>query len=133
MSSSILLGAVLAWAAILVLAILNGIARETLLVPAIGETAARAASGLVLASLVYLVAYVAIPYIGAVSVAQAWAIGLLWTMMTLVFEFGFGFAQHKRASELREAYTFRRGNLWPLVLLMTLIAPWLVARVQAGP
>jgi hypothetical protein len=31
---------------------------------------------------------------------------------------------------LLDAYTFQGGNLWPLVLVTTLIAPWLGARIR---
>ena len=52
-------------------------------------------------------------------------------MLTLVFEFSFGrLAQHKTWAELMEAYTFKGGNIWPLVLVATFIAPWLAARVR---
>lgn len=130
----VLLGATLAWIAILILAILNGVVRETLLAPAMGAAAARAWSGLVLSALVLLVAYVAIPYLGDITAAQARGIGALWTAMTLVFEFAFGLGvQHKPLSELLAAYTFGNGNLWPLVLVMTLVSPWLALHMHASP
>jgi hypothetical protein len=46
-----------------------------------------------------------------------------------LFEFGFGLAQGKPWSELLAAYTFKDGNLWPVVLLAVLVAPYLCLRV----
>jgi hypothetical protein len=55
-------------------------------------------------------------------------VGLLWLLLTLAFEFGFGLAQQKSWAELMEAYTFKGGNIWPLVLVAAFISPWLSAR-----
>lgn len=49
---------VVAWLAILVLAVLNGFLREAVLLPRLGRTAAYLASGLVLSALIVLVACV---------------------------------------------------------------------------
>ena len=56
---------------------------------------------------------------------------MLWLCLTLTFEFSFGrFVQHETWSTLFEAYTFKDGNLWPLVLVVTALAPLLAARVR---
>jgi hypothetical protein len=58
-------------------------------------------------------------------------IGILWLILTLVFEFGFGhFLQHKTWPQLLKAYTFQEGNLWPLVLIVTTLAPLLAAYLR---
>jgi hypothetical protein len=67
------------------------------------------------------------------NVAQAFAVGAFWLALTLVFEFGFGrFVQGKPWSDLLDAYTFARGNLWPLVLLVILLSPPVVHRLRAA-
>ena len=38
--------------------------------------------------------------------------------------------QHKAWADLFSAYTFQGGNLWPLVLAVTLLAPWVAARLR---
>jgi hypothetical protein len=38
--------------------------------------------------------------------------------------------QHKSWAELLQAYTFRDGNIWPLVLLVTVLAPVLAWRLR---
>jgi hypothetical protein len=120
-----------AWLAILVLAVLNGAAREALLAPALGRTAALVASGLLLSALILLVAFAAIGRLRPVTARAAWQVGALWLALTLLFEFGFGaLVQHKSWAELLQAYTFRDGNIWPLVLLVTVLAPVLAWRLR---
>ncbi|KPK73740.1 MAG: hypothetical protein AMJ84_01630 [Acidithiobacillales bacterium SM23_46] len=125
------LKALVAWLGILTLAIANGGFREGLLLPALGRFVAQVLSGIMLASFIFLAALVAVRWIGRLRAAQYWTVGLYWLVLTLVFEFGFGlWVQHKDWSELLAAYTFQGGNIWPVVLLATLVAPWVAARVQ---
>jgi len=111
------------WGGILVLAFANGALREGLLLPLVGKRAAFAASGLLLAVVVLVVAYLAAPWMGIRTGAQAAVVGAGWLLMTVAFECGLGLAQGKRWTELQAAYRFRDGNLWSLVLLATACAP----------
>ena len=131
MAPGVLLKAVTLWLAVLALAMANGIAREKALVPALGSFAALVASGIILSGCVFLVALAAAPWYGRLSSAQWLGVGGLWLAMTLAFEFGFGrLVQHKTWTELLEAYSFKGGNMWPLVLLVVLLAPWAAARLR---
>lgn len=126
-----LLKASAVWFAILVLAVLNGTLREKVLVPAWGGFAGLLLSGVILSAGVFLAALLSAPWYGARSSRDWLLLGAFWLLLTLGFEFGFGrVVQHKTWQTLFEAYTFRDGNLWPLVLLMTLLAPWLAARLR---
>ena len=123
--------AVLVWLAILVLAIANGALREAYLLPAWGRPAGLVASGVLLSLAILAAAFVALPWLAASSTARAWRIGCAWLLMTLAFEFGFGaLVQHRTLDEMLAAYTFRDGNLWPLVLLVTLLPPVLALRAR---
>jgi hypothetical protein len=128
---SVWLKAFALWIAILILAILNGTLREKALIPAMGSFNAYLASGAILSGCIVAVACFAAPWCGQLSSAQWLAVGVFWLLLTLAFEFGFGhLVQHKSSTDLLEAYTFKGGNLWPLVLLATLISPWLAARLR---
>jgi hypothetical protein len=119
------------WAVILVLAILNGALREGVLIPTFGTFSALIISGLSLSLLILAVAFVAAPGLSALSARGYWLVGLSWLILTLAFEFSFGvFVQHKALSELLQAYTFKGGNLWPLVLASTLVSPRLAASLR---
>jgi hypothetical protein len=116
--------ALVAWLLILCLAVANGALREAVLTPAFGKTAGLVLSGALLSLLVVVVAYGLVRAIGSLAIPQALGIGLLWLCLTVAFEFGFGwYVQHKSRDELLEAYTFQDGNIWPVVLVITLIAP----------
>lgn len=126
-----ILKSVLVWVAILVLAVLNGVLRESFLLPAVGARAALPASGILLSLCIAGVACAAAPWFGRLSAAAYWAMGAWWLSLTLVFEFAFGYLyQHKSWRVLLEAYTFEGGNIWPVVLAVTLVSPWLGARIR---
>jgi len=123
------LKAFILWFAILVLAMLNGILREIALVPAMGSFGAFIVSGVILSACIFTVAFLAAPWYGRLPSADWLLVGLFWLLLTLAFEFGFGrLLQHKSWVDLFEAYTFKGGNIWPLVLVAILIAPWLMAK-----
>lgn len=126
-------GALLAWLAILALAFLNGGLRELVLVPRLGLPAALVLSGLLLCTCILAVALACIPRLGPLDRTQWLGMGLLWLLLTLGFEFGFGrMVQGRSWPELLAAYRFRDGNLWPAVLVFTLFAPLLAARLRGG-
>ncbi len=117
------------WLLILLLAILNGGLRETVLFPQFGNPAAQLISGALLIGCILVVSYLLVPRLGAVSRPQLGGIGVLWLVLTLVFEFGFGvLVQGKSWRDLLAAYAFHGGNIWPVVLLIIVAAPFLVGR-----
>ncbi len=123
--------AALFWIAILAFAIVNGALRESFLIPSMGSFAGLIVSGILLSTCIFLVAWIAAPWYGSLAAHQWIGIGLFWLLLTLIFEFGFGrYVQHKTWDELLDAYTFQGGNIWPLVLVATGIAPWIVAKVR---
>ena len=119
-----------AWLAILVLAVLNGIFREAVLLPNLSRPGAYLVSGSLLAALSVVVAISLGRWMRLKSASQALAIGTLWLGLTLAFEFGFGLVQGHTWPQMLEAYTFRDGNIWPLVLVAVLLAPLIGYRVR---
>lgn len=124
--------ALMAWALILVLAIANGGLREAVLIPNLGRTLGFFLSGLWLSCLIVLVAYLTASWVGARSVRAQALVGLGWLIATLVFEFSFGLLQGMPFADILEAYTFKDGNIWPLVLAVTALAPWVAAKLRRG-
>jgi hypothetical protein len=119
------------WAAILVMAFANGILREAVLIPSLGRTLGLVLSGLLLSCLILLTAYVSLPWLGIRGSGELIAVGLAWLALTLVFEFSFGLSRGRPLSEILEAYTFKDGNIWPVVLLITALSPWLAGTFRA--
>ena len=123
--------AILIWLIILVLANLNGAAREVWLIPRLGEPAGRVASTVALAGIVVLLTWLAIRWIGPASRSDAMRIGVLWLGLTLAFEFLVGhYVLRQPWTALLEDYDISRGRVWPLALLVVLLAPVLAARLK---
>ena len=124
------LKALIIWAGILVLAVTNGILRESVLIPGLGTPAALVLSGLLLSALIIGVTYVSLPWLQISRPVQFWLVGFGWLALTLVFEFSFGIWQGKSWPVLLEAYTFKGGNIWPVVLAITALAPYIAAKLR---
>ncbi len=59
-----------------------------------------------------------------ISYSEALAVGLLWLILTIVFEFGFGHFIDKASWEsLLSDYNIFTGHLWGLFLITILITP----------
>jgi len=128
----LLLTSSLAWLLILCLAMANGALREAVLIPSFGRSFGLVMSGVLLSLLIALVAYAFVRSRKRLSPAQGMFVGGFWLLLTLVFEFAFGrLVQHKSWPELLDAYTFKDGNIWPVVLLVTLVAPYIAAVVRS--
>lgn len=119
------------WVVILVLAIVNGVLRETILTPKMGQVSGLTTSGIILSFTVICVAYLTLPWLGSNEVKPLVAIGLCWLIFTVAFEFLFGLLQGKSFSLLLHAYYFKDGNIWPIVLLTTAAAPYIASKLKA--
>jgi hypothetical protein len=129
----LLLRSLLAWLVILGLAIANGVLREEILIPALGKPGGLILSGVLLSMLIVLVAYGLVCFTRGLTASSSLMTGVLWLILTLAFEFSFGrYVQHKSWAELLDAYAFKEGNIWPVVLVVTLLAPYLALRLRAA-
>ena len=118
------------WLVIMFFAMANGLFREAVLTPVLGVAPGLLLSGLLLCGLVFLVTFLFLPWLGTRVPAHLLMIGLGWLVLTLVFEFAFGLRAGKTLPELLGAYTFKDGNIWPVVLVVTVISPWLTAKLR---
>jgi hypothetical protein len=120
----------LIWLAIIPLAILNGGLRDKIINPLIGEKYGLPLSAISLCLLIFLLCWFCIPQIGKGRAKKYRIIGLLWILLTVLFETGFGLLLGKSWTKLMNIYDVTTGNLWVLVVLFTGIAPWLVAKMR---
>ena len=116
------------WLAILLLASVNGAVRDLIVAPRIGDTLARAISTLILCTVVLLVAWLSIRWIGPRTNRQALGIGLCWLALTLTFEVGAARLSGKPWSVVLADYAVLRGRIWVLVPIVTFLAPRWVGR-----
>lgn len=116
------------WFAFVPVAILNGIVREAWYQPRVGELAGHQISTVIAAIAFFLLAsYLLRDAAAKASVGTLLAAGLLLSLMTAAFDFGFGYYVDGRTlSWLLQDYNILRGNLWGVFLLFELFTPLLV-------
>ena len=127
-----ILKSVLIWLCFIPVAILNGGLREHVLDRALGEKWALPVSGIVLSICIFLITWLLLPQIVRITKKNCIIIGLLWTFLTMLFEFASGLAGGSTLRELVAAYNPMTGNLWLLVLATTLLSPAAVRKITTG-
>ena len=116
------------WCLMALLAILNGLLRDKVLVKWLGDTIALPLSGIILSILVFTIVYFLIELFKTKSVWGYLLIGLSWVFMTIAFEYIFGhWVMGKTWGQIHRVFDPSQGDLLILVLLVTLLSPWLAA------
>ncbi len=124
----------LLWAAIIPMAIANGMFRDTVLVRMFGQKRARTFSGLSLSAVILAWTILTIPWIPLPGLMHYAGVGFLWLTLTVAFEFLFGrFVARKSWQELLRAYRFENGDIWPLVLMTVAVSPVAAALLRIFP
>lgn len=113
----------IAWLGLMVLAFLNGFAREFWL-----ETQYSTGVAYQLSTVLLLVLFTAYFWWlfkrwPVKSTGQAWAVGTIWLLLTLGFEFGLGLAGGLTWQDLLQQYNVAAGELWIAVPIYVLFAP----------
>lgn len=115
---------ILAWIPMVFIAIINGIIRESTYGKSFSELRAHQIStvtGILLFSL--YIGILASSW-GFASGGQALAVGLIWLVLTIVFEFIFGhYVTGDTWSQLLTDYNLLAGRLWLVFLVWIVIAP----------
>ncbi len=120
----------LAWFPMIVLAVINGTARDLWYKKIVGELTGHQISTVSLIILFWFYIRFIINRFPPVSSSQAIFIGLLWLALTLAFEFGFGLMRGNSLSHLLEDYNILKGRLWVLILVWITVAPYLFFRLN---
>lgn len=108
----------------LLIAVANGALREAVLMKWVNNLTAHQISTATL--LLFFTLYIGsiikrfIPH----SSSQAIAVGVLWLVLTLSFEFGFGRWRGNTWEKLFADYNIRQGRVWILVPIWVAIAPY---------
>lgn len=85
-----LLRAILFWIPMVFMAILNGIIRTSVYQKHTGELNAHQISTFMLIFLFGIYTWFVLPFLNLQSTSQALIVGMIWLILTLVFEFSFG-------------------------------------------
>ena len=122
----------LVWLPMVLIAILNGAARELLYGKKMAELRAHQVSTVLGAVLLGVYIWFVIQYLRPESAGQAIEVGLLWLILTVAFEFIFGrfVAGHSWAKMFGD-YNIFAGRLWAPLLVWITLAPYLFYRLTA--
>jgi hypothetical protein len=120
------------WPLFLVSAVTLGAVREKVIAPSLGEQTAHVIGTLLFIAVMLAIMWVFVGKVrGLVQRIDLWLIGVMWTVMTLCFEFGFfHFVAGVPWEKLLADYNLFAGRLWVLVLLTTLCGPAMIGVIQ---
>lgn len=123
--------ALLVWLLIILAESIHGTLRQIFIAPLVGDLTARRIaffSGIIL---IFLITWICIRWIAAPSIRSLFNIGLMWAILTVLFEFGLGFFVLDYSWErMFEDYDLSRGGLMGFGLLFMVFAPFLADRIQ---
>jgi hypothetical protein len=122
--------AALIWLLLMFAESLQGAARHLLVSPAL-QQAFRQLSVMVGVVVIFAITWGFMPWMRIRSARQALAIGALWALFTLAFEFGVGRIMGATWSRILADYDLTRGGFMPLGLFAMALTPWIVWRLQA--
>ncbi|PVX24346.1 MAG: hypothetical protein CW691_08025 [Candidatus Bathyarchaeum sp.] len=113
------------WLVFLVLAIINGIIRNSVYAPKLSEHKGHVISSLIAVAYTLAITYLFVNSISStVTLADLLMVGAFWLTITVIFEFGFGhYIIGHSWSHLIADYNIIKGRLWSVVLLTTFAAP----------
>lgn len=121
----------LTWLVFLVVEFLHGTLRVSFLVPRVGDLPSRQIGVFTGSLLILAVVYFFIPWFGHLSTRTLLKIGVVWLILTVLFEFAMGiFLFHFPLSRMLEDYNVPKGGLFPLALVFLLFSPLLAARLR---
>jgi hypothetical protein len=114
----------------LLIAIGNGILRELFIKKLVTDHAAHQLSTITL--IIFFALYVGyvISHYPPASALQAISIGIFWLVLTLLFEFGFGYYRGNTWNAMLSEYNILEGKLWILVPLWVAAAPWVFFKLR---
>lgn len=107
-----------------VIAVINGIFREVVLIPWVGEQIGHVVStALLIAAIVVLSYFYFTKSVIDYAQTELVVIGVVWVVLTVGFEFLVGYLEGIPVSETVAQYDILAGQVWVFVPLALLIAP----------
>ena len=117
----------LVWLLLAIVAIANGVIRQTTYGRSVSDLTAHQISTLTGILATGAVVWVVSRFWQIESASQAWSIGFMWLAMTVVFEFGFGhYVAGHSWSHLIADYNIFEGRLWSLFLIWITVLPFVI-------
>lgn len=129
-----LLRAFAVWLVIMGVETVHGILRNLLLAPLIGDFPARQLAVFTGSLLIFGVTCLSIRWIRAEATLRLLIVGLMWAILTVLFEVGLGRLVLKLPwQRVTEDYDITHGGLMGIGLLFMALAPMFAARLRHSP
>lgn len=123
---------ILFWFPMIVIAFGNALLRESVFSKSMSAFHAHQWSTVTLMILCALYAWFVFPNLKIDEVRQAWTVGLIWVVLTVLFEFILGRSTGKSWQALLEQYNILAGRIWLLFLIWLLLLPALCLRLKGA-
>jgi hypothetical protein len=115
--------AFVAWLFIILAETINGTIRELFITPVIGQRQAHQLGFFIAITLILFIAWFTAPWIKAETFKTQFAVGFLWLILMLIFEFGLGYILGFSWEYLLADYNLAQGGLMSFGLVIMLLAP----------
>ena len=117
------------WALFIPLGILNGGLRIYITEPLLGGIALPL-SGIILSIMIFGIAYLCIPKIGECDTKDYIFIGIGWAVLTNIFDIIVNIIEKRPMSDFFKMYDITTGNLWIVVIIVTLCTPIVIGKMK---
>jgi hypothetical protein len=129
----ILLRSIAIWLIFIVIESINGTIRTLWLVPLLGDLRAHQISFVTGSLLILTIATIFVRWLNISSFAQSIGIGVLWMVLTLLFEMGLGrLAFGYSWAQIAADYNLFQGRLMSLGLVLLVLAPLIATKIRDG-
>ena len=123
-----LVRATLIWFAIAAAEVVHGVLRVKYLNRRVGDRRARQIGVFTGSAIIFAIAWWSSPWIGAVTRSDQLGVGLLWLVLMLAFDIGFGrLVFHASWERIASEFEPRRGGLLGFGMTFLFFAPLLIA------
>ncbi len=121
-----------AWFVLMVLAIINGILRNSYYGKFFSELLAHQISTVIFCIVILVFSFVFFKYSGTTGTPEDYVyVGVMWLIMTVSFEFLFGhYVAGHSLEHLLADYNLLKGRIWLLVLIVAALAPSIACRLM---
>ena len=128
-----LLRAFMVWLVIIFAESVHGTLRQMFLAPLVGDFTARRIAFFIGMLIIFAIAYLFIGWIAAPSHKSLFAVGVMWMILTGMFEFCLGrLVLNYSWERLLEDYDVSRGGLMGFGLVFMFFAPFLADKLRGG-
>lgn len=116
----------LLWLPMIVIAFLNATLRQLIFINYFNDLRAHQLSTITLIIFCSVYVWFVFPFLNIQDYKQALLIGLVWSLLTVAFEFSLGRLTNKPWGILFQDYNLLAGRIWPFFLLCLFLLPSLL-------